>query len=81
MRHSVCLADVSNQFTKIIICLVINPITVDSFAALFNCTPQNFSNRIIATMGLSEPEFYVNPVYKFKNIMDRTDFSDQCRKK
>ena len=48
-------ADFSDQFRKIIICnkrigfdlnvmrqsvcLVINPITVDNFAALFNCTP------------------------------------------
>ena len=47
--------DFSDQFRKIIIrhkrigydfnvtrqsvCLVINPITVDNFAALFNCTP------------------------------------------
>ena len=47
--------DVSHQFRKMIIrhkrigydlnvmgqsaCLVINPITVDNFAALFNCTP------------------------------------------
>ena len=49
--------DFSNQFRKIIIrhkrigydlnvmrqsaCLVISPITVDNFAALFNCTPVN----------------------------------------
>ena len=47
--------DFSDQFQKIIIrhkrigydlnvmrqsaCLVVNPITVDNFAALFNCTP------------------------------------------
>ena len=30
--------------------------------------------------GLSEPKFYDGLVYKFKNIMDRTDFSDQFRK-
>ena len=50
-----CRADFSDQFRKVIIChkrigynlnvmqqsacLVINPITVDIFAALFNCTP------------------------------------------
>ena len=49
--------DFSDQFRKIIIlhkrivydlnvmrqfaCLVINPITVDNFAALFNCTPSD----------------------------------------
>ena len=49
------MTDFSDQFRKIIIrykrigynlnvmrqsaCLVINPITVDSYAALFNCTP------------------------------------------
>ena len=49
------MTDFSDQFRKIIIChkrigydlnfmresacLVINPITVDNFAALFNCTP------------------------------------------
>ena len=32
--------DFSDQFRKIIYAtLVINPITVDNFAALFNCTP------------------------------------------
>ena len=29
---------------------------------------------------LSEPEFYGDLVYKFKNIMGRADFSDQFRK-
>ena len=29
---------------------------------------------------ISEPEFYGDLVYKFKKIMDRTDFSDQFRK-
>ena len=29
---------------------------------------------------LSKPEFYGNLVYKFKNIIGRTDFSDQFRK-
>ena len=46
------MADISDQFKKVIkrigyninvkrqsVCLVINPITVDSFASLFNCTP------------------------------------------
>ena len=49
------MTDFSDQFRKIIVrhkrigydlnvmrpsaCLVINPITVDNFAALFNCTP------------------------------------------
>ena len=30
--------------------------------------------------GLSEPEFYVDFVYKLRKIMGRTDFSDQFRK-
>ena len=30
--------------------------------------------------GISEPEFYDNLVYKFKNIVRRADFSDQFRK-
>ena len=30
--------------------------------------------------GLSEPEFYGDLVYKFKNIMGRTDISEQFRK-
>ena len=44
------MTDISDQFRKIIMrykrigynlsaCLVINPITVDGHAALFNCTP------------------------------------------
>ena len=49
------MADISDQFKTVImrykrivyninvkrqsVCLVINPITVDSFASLFNCTP------------------------------------------
>ena len=46
------MTDFSDQFRKIIICigynlnvmrqsacLVINPVTVDGYAALFNCTP------------------------------------------
>ena len=55
LRKIVSRADISDQFRKVIMrykrigyniyvmrqsaCLVINPITVDSFAALFNCTP------------------------------------------
>ena len=30
--------------------------------------------------GLSEPEIYGDLVYNFKNVMGRTDFSDQLRK-
>ena len=56
--------DFPDQFRKIIIrhkrigydlnvirqsaCLVINPITVDSFAALFNCTPDRASDSMMA---------------------------------
>ena len=55
LRKSVSRADFSDQFRKVIMrykrigyninvmrqsaCLVINPITLDSFASLFNCTP------------------------------------------
>ena len=55
LRKIVCRADFSDQFRKVIMCykrigyninvkrqsayLVINPITIDSFASLFNCTP------------------------------------------
>ena len=59
------ITEISDQFRKIIlrhkrigydvnvmrqsVCLVINPITVDNFAALFNCTPVNrASGSIIA---------------------------------
>ena len=38
------------------------------------------SDEISLHQGLSEPEFYGDLVYKFKKIMDRTDFSDQFRK-
>ena len=31
-------------------------------------------------IGLSEPEFYGDLVYKVKKIMGRTDFSDQFQK-
>ena len=55
------MTDFSDQFRKIIMrykrigynlnvmrqsaCLVINPITVDGYAALFNCTPTNEASR------------------------------------
>ena len=55
LRKIVSWADFSDQFRKVILrykrighninvmrqsaCLVINPLTVDSFASLFNCTP------------------------------------------
>ena len=55
LRRNASRADFSDQFRKVIMrykrigyninvmrqsaCLVINPITVDSFASLFNCTP------------------------------------------
>ena len=44
------------------------------------------STRYIVTkkqalhLGLSEPEFYGDLVYKFKKIRGMTDFSDQFRK-
>ena len=57
------MTDFSNQFRKIIMrykrigynlnvmrqseCLVINPITVDGYAALFNCTPVNWASDFI----------------------------------
>ena len=42
----------------------------------------NFSVGLksLVLKGLSEPEFYGDLVYKFKNDMGRTDFSDQFRK-
>ena len=36
--------------------------------------------KTLLHQGLSEPEFYGDLVYKFKNIVGRTDFSDQFRK-
>ena len=54
LKKNVGRADVSDQFRKVMrykrigyninvmrqsVCFVINPITVDSFASLFNCTP------------------------------------------
>ena len=40
----------------------------------------NVGLKSLLHQGLSEPEFYGDFVYKFKKIMDRTDFSDQFRK-
>ena len=36
--------------------------------------------RTLLHQGLSEPEFYGDLVYKFKNILGRADFSDQLKK-
>ena len=36
--------------------------------------------KFLLHQGISEPEFYCDLVYKFKKIMERTDFSDQFRK-
>ena len=36
--------------------------------------------KFLLNLGLLEPEFYGDIVYKFKKIMGRTDFSDQFRK-
>ena len=40
----------------------------------------NVGLKSLYHQGLSEPEFYGDLVYKFKNIRDMTDFSDQFRK-
>ena len=40
----------------------------------------NVGLKSLLNQGLSEPEFYGDLVYKFKNIMGTTDFSDQFRK-
>ena len=40
----------------------------------------NVGLKSLLHQGLSEPEFYGDLVNKFKNIMGRTDFSDQFRK-
>ena len=40
----------------------------------------NVRLKSLVHQGLSEPEFYGELVYKFKNIMGWTDFSDQFRK-
>ena len=55
-------------------CLVVNPITVGNFAFLFNCTPAG------QTLGISEPIFYGDLVYKFKRIVGKPYFSDQFKK-
>ena len=39
----------------------------------------NVGLKSLLHQGLSEPEIYGDLVYKFKKIMDRTDFSDQFR--
>ena len=44
------------------------------FVSKFNVGLKSFLYQ-----GLSEPEFYCDLVHKFKNIMDRTDFSDQLQ--
>ena len=36
--------------------------------------------KTLLHQGLSEPEFYGDLAYKFKNIVGRADFSDQFRK-
>ena len=41
----------------------------------------NVGLKPLLHQGLSEPEFYGEIVYKFKNIEGRADFSDQFRKK
>ena len=40
----------------------------------------NIDLKTILRLGLSEPEFYDDLVYKFKKMVGRTDFSDQFRK-
>ena len=40
----------------------------------------NVGLKTLLHQGLSEPEFYGDLVYKFKNIVGRADFSDQFRK-
>ena len=69
-------ADFSDQFRKIVIphkrignnsnvmresaCLVINPITVNNFAALFNCTPvDRASDTIGSDCNNSRSSFYI----------------------
>ena len=37
----------------------------------------NVGLKSLLHQGLSEPQFFVDLVNKFKTIMDRTDFSDQ----
>ena len=40
----------------------------------------NVDLKSILHQGLSEPEFCGDFIYKFKKVMDRTDFSNQFRK-
>ena len=40
----------------------------------------NVGLKTLLHQGLSEPKFYGDLVYKFKNIVGRADFSDQFRK-
>ena len=40
----------------------------------------NVGLKSLLHQGLSEPEFYGDFVYKFKNIRGMTEFSDQFRK-
>ena len=40
----------------------------------------NVGLKSLLHLGLSEPEFYGDLVYKFKKIRGMTDFSDQFRK-
>ena len=40
----------------------------------------NVGLKTLLHEGLSEPEFYGDLVYKFKNIVGRADFSDQFKK-
>ena len=40
----------------------------------------NVRLKTLLHQGLSEPEFYGDLVYKFKNIVGRADFSDQFKK-
>ena len=40
----------------------------------------NVTLKSLLHQGLSEPEFYIDLVYKFKKIIGRTDFSDPFRK-
>ena len=40
----------------------------------------NVGLKSLLHQGLSEPEFYGALIYNFKNIMGKTDFSDQFRK-
>ena len=41
----------------------------------------NFGLKTLLHQGLTEPEFYGDLVYKFKQIVGRADFSDQFKNK